>query len=111
MTEKIAKITHVSLGYEDHGIFTCALQVDYGGSGQSVGSYVLGGVSGIDYIKRTMKACGVDEWSKIKGRTILVLTESDNYNARVVGIKPLPTEPGEAFLFDEWVKEHADERA
>lgn len=36
-----AKITYTHLGYEDHGIMTFYLGLDYGGSGQAAGGYAL----------------------------------------------------------------------
>jgi hypothetical protein len=113
--KELAKVERVELGWEDHGILTCALQVDYGSGGQSVGGYALdepgengrtGTAYGMEFVARMMRACGVREWSKIKGRTIYVLRDGDGWNARVVGIAPLPTEPGEPFLFDS-IKEMA----
>jgi hypothetical protein len=109
-TKEIARVERVTLGYEDHGIFTCMLTLNYGLSGQGAGGYALdrpgddgrvGTAYGMEFIIRVMRACGVDEWSQIKGRTIMALRESDRYNARIVGLAPLPTEPGEPFIFDE----------
>lgn len=115
-TEQIAKIERASLGWEDHGIFTCMLDLNYGGSGQGTGGYALdeprrdgegqhigrfGTAFGMEFIIRVMRACGVQDWSKVTGRTVLAIRESDDYHARVVGIKPLPTERGEPFIFAE----------
>jgi hypothetical protein len=95
----IAKITGTMLGIEDHGILTGQLTVDYGGAGQSVGGYNLDVVPAGNYIRRTLEACGVDSWEKLKGRTILVLTAKGSHQP--LGIAPLPTEPGRLFLFTE----------
>jgi hypothetical protein len=114
-TEQIAKIRSAKLGWEDHGIFTCMLDLDYGSSCQGVGGYALdeprrdgegnsigrvGTAYGMEFIMRTMRACGVDDWSKITGRTILAIKD-EGWNGQVRGIKPLPTERGEAFVFDD----------
>lgn len=118
MHKEIAKIESTMLGVEDHGIFTSMLFVTYGGSGQGIGGYGLdewdkdkkrriGTAYGLEFIKRTMKACGVSEWEKLKGRTIYVLKESDGWNAKVLGIEPLPTENGETFIFDDLAKEYS----
>lgn len=99
MTERIAKIERTTLAYEDPCTFKCVLHLDYGGSGQAV-------AFGMGWVARAMKACGVDEWSKVQGRTVLALFDSDGYHEPVRGIKPLPAEPGELFMFrelpDEW---------
>lgn len=111
MAERIAKITSTMLGYEDHGILTCMLQVDYGGSAQGIGGYAfdqfdrernrrVGHGSGIDFMAGVLGACGVQTWEEVRGRTILVYTAGDDYQAQVTGIGPLPTEPGKIFLFD-----------
>jgi len=102
-TREIAKIERTHLGYEDHGILTGGLQVNYGGgAGQFVGGYSIVTVAG-PYIERTLKACGVDSWEKLCGRTIYVLTNADG---RVVGIENLSTEPGEQFLFSDVFREY-----
>jgi hypothetical protein len=98
-TKHIAKITSTMLGFEDHGILTGFLTVDYGGASQSIGGYDLRAVSTCVYLQRTLQACGVDSWERLKGRTIYVLTEDNDH--RVLGIAPLPTEPGTAFLFSD----------
>lgn len=103
---KIAKITNVSFGYEDHGILTCMLHLDYGGSAQGAGGYALdeldkatkerrGTAYGLDFIIRTMRAVGVEEWGQLTGKTIYALSSW----SKVYGIKPLPTEKGEEFIF------------
>ena len=114
MSERIAKIENASLGREDHGILTAFLHVSYGGSGQGIGGYCLdepirdadgkfvgrrGTAYGMEWIKRCIDACGVDTWEQIKGRTILVYFDSDEWSARPIGIGPLPTERGKPFMF------------
>lgn len=117
--EQIAKIMAVKLGWEDHGIFTCTVHLDYGGSGQGAGGWALdeprrgednefigrfGTAFGMEWVIRLMRAAGVKDFSDVHGRTVIALRE-EGYNGRVRGIKPLPTERGEPFLFDELVLE------
>lgn len=117
MTEfkEIAKIESTMLGYEDHGILSTMLFVNYGGSSQGVGGYALdsydkeakrriGTAYGCEFIIRTMKACGVDSWEKVKGRTIYVLKENDSWG-KVLGIENLPTERGNRFIFADLFEE------
>lgn len=111
--KRIAKITSTMLGFEDHGIFTAVLHVDYGGSSQGLGCFAMGGkgwrdekptahiLSG-EFIVRVLKACGVDTWEQLNGRTIHVLFDEDSWNATPRGIENLPTEDGERFVFAEW---------
>lgn len=105
----IAKITSTSLGYEDHGILTVWLTLDFGGgSMQGAGGYALdvwseddrrriGTAYGCEFIARVIKACGVDSWEKIKGRTVFALKAPGM--GPVLGIENLPTEPGRRFVF------------
>jgi hypothetical protein len=117
---QIAKIESTHLGWEDHGIFTTYLIVSYGGSGQSIGGYSLdeprrdgqgkhigrfGTAYGAEWIARTMRACSVDRWEDIAGRTVLVYKQDDSWNSPVLGIGPLPTERGETFIFEELAAE------
>jgi hypothetical protein len=72
---KNAKIESTMLGFEDHGIFTCFLQLDYGGGGQGFGGYTLGGKYGSDFIKAILETVGVNEWEKLPGKHIRVKAE------------------------------------
>lgn len=111
--EVIAKVESTMLGWEDHGILTCWLHVSYGGSAQGIGGYALdasaggddrrryGTAYGMEFVRRVMLAAGVGQWEHLKGRTLYVLREDDGWNARIVGLAPLPTERGERFIFDE----------
>jgi hypothetical protein len=113
--KKIAKIESTTLGVEDHGIFTAFLNVTYGGAGQGVGGYCLdrydkeakkrvGTAYGCEFIARLIRACGVDSWEKVKGRTIFVLHEN-NEHGKVIGIENLPTEKGNRFIFADLFEE------
>lgn len=121
MRKDIAKITDTMLGYEGHGILTCVLTVDYGGSAQGIGMYSLdepvrdendtflrrqGTAFGAEFIARIIKACGVDTWEQVKGRTIYVLLDLSEDapswgTSNVIGIQNLPTEPGQQFIFQD----------
>lgn len=116
MTEpewQIAKVTYAFLGYEDHGFLTIMLTLNYGGSGQGAGGYALGirGKGDSDDAAQTLRyqvqgildACGVDEWNKVAGRTIMALAD----HGKVHAIKPLPTENGKEFWFDMKAKQSA----
>ena len=113
MRRELAKIKATSLGYEDHGIFTAYLTVDYAVGTQGVGGYALdrydkpndrriGTAYGHEWIIRVLRACGVDRWEKLVGRTIWVLQDESKpagFGNKVIGIENLETEPGERFLF------------
>ena len=112
LEEKIAKITSTYLGYEDHGIFTAWVQLDYGGSAQGAGGYMLdyyneeskgrdGRKEGIEFIAGVLAATGVRSWEEVAGRTVLALIEGRGFGGKVLGLKPLPTERGSEFLFQD----------
>lgn len=120
-TRQIAKVRSVSLGWEDHGILTCFVHLDFGGSGEGFGGYAMdelvregsevkgrrGTAFGMQFVERVMRACGVDDWSKVAGRTVICLRDGDEWSGRIVGIAPLPTEPGEPFIIADLLAEHA----
>lgn len=77
---KNAVITGARIDMGDRGLLTAWLDLDYGGSGQSFGGYALylpksfthhelQSVAG-HFLFRVMEVAGVEEWSKLKGKTI-----------------------------------------
>lgn len=91
-----AKISRAFLGYEDHGILTIFLTLDYGGSGQAFGGYALDKYDGVEKKRVAHAGCGAfvagvlrvtecDSWEKIVGKLVRVERES-SYNGRVLGI-------------------------
>ena len=106
LEEVIAKIESTHLGYEDHGIFSFNVSFSFGGSGQGTGHYVIcseksdspNDVAGIRIVKAIVDACGVDQWEKLKGRTVFVLKEP-GWSGMIRGIAPLPTENGKRVVF------------
>lgn len=108
MQEKIAKIRGTFLGYQDHGILTAQLELAYGPGGgeQFTPGYFCdeylketderrGTDFGMEFVARLIRAVGVRTWEELKGRTVIALIE----DGLVAGIKPLPTEHGEEFIF------------
>lgn len=80
---KNALINDTLLGYEDHGIFTFILHLDYGGSGQGAGMYTLdsydkvlkrrvGKGYSLDLIMQILNIVGVRSWEELKGKHIRV---------------------------------------
>lgn len=123
--KKIAMIESTQLGTEDHGVLTCWLHVSYGdGRHQGIGGYGLdefdkatkhrvGTAYGCEFIKRVLLACGVESWEKLPGRTIFAIqdpSEWAGFGHRVVGIAPLPTEPGVELLFDDLREQFTEDR-
>lgn len=92
----IAKVRNTFLGYEDHGIMTAYLELDYGGAVQGAGTFDLRPNGEMfRFVEGFMQACGVREWEKMKGRTIYAFVQ----DGLVRGLKPLPTEGGSEFWF------------
>ena len=88
MEIKNAKIESTMLGFEDHGIFTYCLQLDYGGSGQGFGTYMLDAKDpadpktvphnyGIRHIRQILGVVGVEKWEDLPGKYIRVEAEHD----------------------------------
>lgn len=76
MEIKNAKITGTMLGYEDHGILTCMIDLDYGGSGQGFGGYQLSDGHDLHrHITQILKTVGVEKWEDLKGKYVRVVAE------------------------------------
>ncbi len=80
---KNAKITSTMLGIEDHGILSCMIYLDYGGSGQGFGGYAMdqwserhgrriGAAYGAEFILRVLHAVGVERWEDLPGKHVRV---------------------------------------
>ena len=120
MFERLGKIESVMLGIEDHGILTCSLTFNFGGSVQSFGGYSLHSfdeeekervehAAGTDFILCILKACGVNNWEDIKGKVMYALYDSERYG-QIMGIRALPFEEGGTFLISEWQKRWFSEK-
>ena len=79
-----AKIARTTLGYEDHGILTCFLHLEWEGGGQGFGGYGLdawvgersekgrrwGTAYGMEFVAQILKVVGVDAWEKLPGKFV-----------------------------------------
>lgn len=61
-----ARIVDTHLGYEDHGIPTCLIGLDYGGVRQGFGGYDLR-YYGFEMVQKILDTVGVDRWEKLVG--------------------------------------------
>lgn len=103
---QIAKITSTMLGYEDHGILTAHLNLDYGDGAQGAGNYNLSPSNGsacARWVIGVMDVCGVDRWEKVVGRTVFAVLDGER--GLVVALEPLPTETGKPFVFADAFKD------
>lgn len=83
---KNAKIQSTSLGYEDNGILTCCLMLNYESGGQGFGMYALdappiqrkpgfdrrGTAFGMEFIRRILLTVDVERWEQLPGKHIRV---------------------------------------
>jgi hypothetical protein len=114
---QIGTISATRLGYQDHGILTADLTVDWPGGGVSVGGFVLdepkdregrdytrrGTAYGLDHVIRLMETVGVAKWEDLRGRQVVVLFEGGSaWGAQSVGIAST-TDEDKVFV----LKEHA----
>lgn len=78
MTVENALVGSTMLGEEDHGIFTCSLNIRGEGWGQGFGGYSLdqydkekkrriGTAYGLEFIKRILKTLEIETWEKLPG--------------------------------------------
>lgn len=92
-----ARIESTMLGEEDHGIFTCMLSLDFGGSGVGFGGYGLddwneslnrrvGTAYGLDCLKLILKTLDVSTWEKLPGTYIRVELTGPNLGAKILRI-------------------------
>lgn len=86
METENAKITGTLLGYEDHGIFTCMIFVEYGGNGgQGFGGYALGGDYTNKWIEGVLKTVGVEKWEDLKGKHIRIVRKDWSSPIKKIG--------------------------
>lgn len=101
MSIKNAVITNVMLGYEDHGILTLTVGLDYGGSCQHFGGYALdqwneslkrrvGTAYGTEWIIRLLKTLEVESLQTLVGKSVRV--EANHCHVAKIG----------HFLKDQW---------
>ena len=106
-------IRSTTLGVEDHGIFSSYVSVDFEGSSQGFGGYVLDGVpiptgSGrqpnvmlAQWVQRICELYGKD-WEKLPGTPVRIL-KTDEFNSKILAIGN--------FIKDRWVFFDVDDEA
>lgn len=109
-----ALITGTMLGFEDHGIMSFFLYLEFDGGGVGFGGYALDeydkalekrvgvGIS-LDLIKEILEVVGVEKWEDLKGKHIRV--DSEGWGGKALGIGNL--------MKDKWFypKEFFDENS
>lgn len=86
MEEINARIQKTMLGFEDHGIFTCMVTLEFKSTTvQGFGGYSMNGASnfGGQFIQEILRAVGVEEWEKLPGKHVRV--RRDNSSIVAIG--------------------------
>ena len=88
-----AIIKSACITFEDHGVLSCWLSLDYGGSGQGFGGYTLYLPKDWTHHKimspaghflfRCMEVAGVVRWDQLEGKTIRV--KQNNMGVKAIG--------------------------
>ena len=123
----LARIKSTALGYEDHGILTAWLHVEYEDhGGQGIGGYCLdewnpdhhrreGTAYGTDWIIGVLRAVPCERWENLTGKLIYVLTKKPTYAGtgyeNVLGIEGLAMNKGTAFYFENLRLRHFKDEA
>lgn len=112
---QIGTIKSTHLGYQDHGILTADLTIEWPGGGVSVGGFCLdeprdreardyertGTAYGLDHIIRIIETVGVDRWERLVGQKVIVLFEGKSaWGSRSVGIAHA-TDESKVFILEE----------
>lgn len=88
---KNAKIEDTMFGFEEHGILTSMIHLDYGDGGhQGFGGYSLGKTATDEWLRGILHTLEVEKWEQLKGKYVRVKIE----NHRIIAIGNL--------LKDEW---------
>lgn len=116
---QIGVIKRTTLGFEDHGILSASLHVEWQGGGVSVGGFCLdeprdrtggdyarqGTAYGLDHIIRVIETVGVYTWEALVGKQVIVLFAGRSaLGSMSVGIAST-TDESKVFV----LKEHADQ--
>lgn len=99
-----ALITKTMLGFEDHGIMTFFVYLEWDGGGVGFGGYSLDeydkeqkkrvGVGySMDLLKEIMEVVGVETWEQLKGKHVRV--DSEGWGGKALGLGNL--------LKDKWI--------
>ena len=92
LTKKNAKVISTHLGYEDHGILTFYLYLDYGGTSQGAGGIALSGGTPTKFmdfriLSDILGTVGVEHWEDLRGRSVVALLDGDGWDAQVRGLE------------------------
>lgn len=113
MIKKLGKCGKPDLAYEDHGILTLFVSIDFGSSVQGFGGYSLdaydeqtkhrkGSAAGMDFIVRLLKLFGVSRLEDIENRPVYALYDSGKWNDPIIGLQTPEFDGNKEFLIKDW---------
>ena len=112
--KELGKVTSVNLGTQDHGVLTLWLNIDYGGSGQDFGGFVLddksdeehgervGHACGTDFILRLLRLFGVSSLEEIVGKPVYAIRDKEGLGGTIIGLETPKFDGGRKFLVKDW---------
>ena len=79
------RIRSTTLGMDDSP-FTAWLHLEFDGTGQGFGGYVLGGEFGMAFIEAVLDVVGVSKWEDLKGQYLRVRRDMPGFGGKIVAI-------------------------
>jgi hypothetical protein len=113
MHRELGKVESWRFGKERHGIWTFDIEFKREVGNQVFGGYALcapanprriGTAAGMDFVIGVCAALGVEDFSKLKGKTCWLLFEDKSWNSLIRGVQQLETDGNGLFLVSEWQK-------
>lgn len=96
-------IENVFFGTEDHGILTCSVGIDFGGSFQYFGNIALDEKLGKDFVERLCSTFSVRDLRALNGLPVFALRCFGGWNESIEGLE---AESGQRFILTEWRRRH-----
>lgn len=81
-----AVIKSTSLGFEDHGIMSASITVEFNDGMISFGGYALGGAATDSFVQGVLKAVGVETWEALVGKHVRCQFDGGGFGARMIAI-------------------------
>lgn len=118
---EIGRIKSTHLGDEDHGIFSVNVEFEFGPRGMGsiqgtghrgtdsptksthfrYGEDRIGTAWGMEFIRRFVQTVGSGSWENLPGATVFVLRDKGDSFGPIKGIRQLPVDGSEEFIFDD----------
>lgn len=101
-TREAATIVSATYGVEDHGILTCSIGLDFGGSYQSFGNLSLSQTTGPDF-RRSISEFFGKSFDALVGTRCFALRNFKRLHAQIQGLE---REDGKRFTLYGWQRKH-----